>query len=444
MLASGKATLGHVPKHDLAGSEYIRQWFKEVMGQPFEIDQNLPDDVKNVVEKTLNSARESWWRYPSKEEADKSEDIIQRYSKASYKVNLEEVWPLYKELVEKDMKNQELEEFLKDLKDKMKAEEGQSEQGEGQDSESKKEKATENMSNLSESEKQAIEEAIKDSINNDINQAQKNEDQEGKKGSQNQSPQSTNNPIDLDKLPESVKEKIKEFIESLPKDDQKKLRDRAEKALKDFDKTVEQMLQGKFDQDKKIDKEGDTKMEVPKDLPTEISDKKMDPKDKKEIEEMRKEMKKLLNTHESVYKEIMQEVLPVIDELENDLREIFVARRAKKWETGFKTGRKIDMKKRIQEKAKNVDVFESRAWQKREHPDEKDYAITLLVDLSGSMEGEKIQETFKAVVVLQKFSTSFPLILRLLDLTIVCTRIKNLVKTLMMRFDQTWEICWMR
>ena len=33
-------------------------------------------------------------------------------------------------------------------------------------------------------------------------------------------------------------------------------------------------------------------------------------------------------------------------------------------------------------------------------PDEKDYAISLLVDLSGSMRGEKIKETFKAVVVL--------------------------------------------
>ena len=47
--------------------------------------------------------------------------------------------------------------------------------------------------------------------------------------------------------------------------------------------------------------------------------------------------------------------------------------------------------------------MESKAWQKREMPDEKDYAISLLVDLSGSMSRDnKIEETFKAVIVLSE------------------------------------------
>jgi len=44
--------------------------------------------------------------------------------------------------------------------------------------------------------------------------------------------------------------------------------------------------------------------------------------------------------------------------------------------------------------------MESKAWEKREMPTENDYAISLLVDLSGSMQGQKIEETFKAVIVL--------------------------------------------
>lgn len=103
----------------------------------------------------------------------------------------------------------------------------------------------------------------------------------------------------------------------------------------------------------------------------------------------------------NVYETYREEMIPVIDKLEQDLREIFVARRASRWETGFKTGKRIDIQKRIQEKAKSIPAMESRAWQKRERPQEKDYAITLLVDLSGSMTlNDKIKETFKAVVVL--------------------------------------------
>ena len=95
-----------------------------------------------------------------------------------------------------------------------------------------------------------------------------------------------------------------------------------------------------------------------------------------------------------------REVLPQIDELEADLREIFVQRRTQKWLSGYKTGKRIDIKKRMQEKALGISSVESKAWQKRELPSEKDYAISLLVDLSGSMQGEKIQETFKAAIVL--------------------------------------------
>jgi nitric oxide reductase activation protein len=77
-----------------------------------------------------------------------------------------------------------------------------------------------------------------------------------------------------------------------------------------------------------------------------------------------------------------------------------VARRAQKWQGGFRAGKRIDIKKRMQEKALGISPVESKAWQKRELPQEKDYAITLLVDLSGSMRGQKIQETFKAAIVL--------------------------------------------
>jgi len=101
-----------------------------------------------------------------------------------------------------------------------------------------------------------------------------------------------------------------------------------------------------------------------------------------------------------VYEKYRREVLPLIDVLETDLREIFVARRVQKWQSGFRTGKRVDIKKRMQEKALGITPVESKAWQKRELPQDKDYAISLLVDLSGSMRGQKIQETFRAAIVL--------------------------------------------
>ncbi|MCL5795651.1 MAG: VWA domain-containing protein, partial [Patescibacteria group bacterium] len=122
----------------------------------------------------------------------------------------------------------------------------------------------------------------------------------------------------------------------------------------------------------------------------------------KELKKYRDLIEKTLKKDLNIYEQYRRELLPIIDKLEQDLREIFVARRTGEWLSGFKIGKRIDIKKRIQEKAKEISVVESKAWQKRELPSEKDYAITLLNDLSGSMRGEKIQEDFKAKIVISE------------------------------------------
>ncbi len=88
---------------------------------------------------------------------------------------------------------------------------------------------------------------------------------------------------------------------------------------------------------------------------------------------------------ENEYEKYRREVMPLIDKLESELRQIFVDRKVTSWKGGFKGGKRIDIKRRIQEKAKDVPVMESHAWQRRERPDEKEYAITILNDVSGSM-----------------------------------------------------------
>ncbi len=379
-----KEKLGHTPKHIEAGLEYIRQWFYDRKNEPVEISEHLPEDVKEVVLKTLESARNSWWVYPSKEQADNGENEISRFAEASYKINLEQVWPEFKKLIEEDKKTQGMGELTKDMKGSG---------GEG---------IPQNLKdNLTPEELKALEDAIDGAIK---------KEKEGKKDT----PDSSENdegmsvPIDLDALPESLKAKLKEYVDMLPDEKKKELEERAEKALKEISKKVAESIEGQFERDK--EESGETMSSEQESTPDELEDKSEQDIEKttaehrqelkNAVEEFKKKAEKVIEKDNTPYDKALEEVVSVMSGLENELRQVFVARRGSHWETGYKFGKKIDIKKRIQEKAKGVSVFDSRSWQKRELPQEKDYAISLLVDLSGSMQGKKIEETFKAIVVL--------------------------------------------
>ncbi|MBI4067074.1 VWA domain-containing protein [Candidatus Gottesmanbacteria bacterium] len=372
--AKGKAQedLGYTPRFMQAGFEYIRQWYKETQGDASAtLSEDLPDEVRAVVEQTVNSARDSWLRYPSKAEADASEEVIRQYANVSYEINRDEVWPEFKKLVEADMEDQKLQEMMKEMQG---GEGGEGQQGLPQ----------ELNDQLSEAEQQELEEALQ-------NGQVSNQEGNGKP-----------RVIDLDSLSEGLKQKMKDYIDSLPEDVKRELAEKAQQALQNFEREVNEEFEGKLSDnpDKKAER-GETPKGKKTDSQSELEDQHERPSEQTpDQKRFRDLIEKTLRGDENVYEEYRRDVLPLIDALETDLREIFVARRTQKWQSGFKTGKRIDIKKRMQEKALGISAVESRAWQKRELPSEKDYAISLLVDLSGSMQGQKIRETFKAAVVL--------------------------------------------
>lgn len=368
---AAKTKLGTVPRFLQAGHEYIKQWFNEANGKPFAIDESLPEDVRVAVEKTLIAAQESWWRYPSKDEADKSEKLISQYAEASYRINLEKIWPEFKKLVDEDVKDQQTKKALDDMRkpgepQKPEGDKGEPQQGNGIPQELKDKLTPQEARELGEK----------------IEAAQ---DADGKHGQ-----------IDPSSLSPELKKKIEEYVDSLPQEVKDELERRAREAIQGLEEEINKAIRMNIIEDEEGKPE-------PAQQPTSTKTpgKPSDPsEDKPDVSGVRDTLESLLAPNSEVYDTVMREVLPLINRLENDLREIFVARQARAWDSGHKFGKKIDLKRRIQEKAKAVSAFESRAWQKREAPSEKDYAITLLVDLSGSMRGTKITETFKAVVVL--------------------------------------------
>jgi cobalamin biosynthesis protein CobT len=369
--------LGYTPRFMQAGFEYIRQWYRETQGEELgALSEDLPEEVKTVVKKTLESARDSWLRYPSKQEADGSEELIKRYANVSYEINRDEIWPEFQKLVEQDMQDQEMQEFMKDM------------QGDGE-SEEQQGLSQELSDLLTEDEQKELEEAIE-------NAQQGNQtDQEG-----------TGQPraIDLDSLSEGLTQKIKDYIDTLPEDAKRELAEKAQKALQDFEREVNEEFEGKLsDNPEKKAQRGETTESQKKELRQDSKDESKTenrPEQTADQKRFKDLIEKVLLGDENIYEEYRRDVLPLIDSLESDLREIFVARRSSKWQTGFKSGKRIVIKRRMQEKALGISAFESRAWQKREIPQEKDYAISLLVDLTGSMQGQKIEETFRAIIVL--------------------------------------------
>lgn len=362
-----KGKLGYQPLHLQAGFEYIKQWFKEVQGEKMDISPELPEPVKSVLAKTLESARDSWWLYPSKAEADKSEELIKKYAKKSYEINLAKIWPEYQKLVERDMADQKMQEFMKDMQKSQAAAQKSAGGNEGlpQDLKDK----------LSAEEEQALEKALDEAKAREkpnlpasetppANQPELNNggEGEGKPENSGEGQNSGGRSVNLESLPEALKQKIKDYINSLPESRKKELAEKAEQELKDFDKSVSKDLAGKIADDpekKQAREQGKEAPREPKDRPRSKEAPKAEKSDKarESLSEVRDQIEKSLNRDNNAYEERRREVMPVISRLEMELREIFVRRQANKWQGGFRVGKKIDLGKRMQEKAKGLSAM---------------------------------------------------------------------------------------
>jgi len=382
--AEGKDKLGQVPRFVQAGFEYIKQWSRESQGQDVFLSEDLPEDVRVVVEATLDPVREAWLTYPSREEANRGEEIIERYARVSTGIMEKGVWPEFKILIDKDIEDQKKQKAMKDMA---------GDKSRGSDGSGIPQKLQDQLTNA---EKQELEQTLDKATNGTPSPGQSGQSQPGT--------------INLDSMSEGLKQKIQDYIDSLPEDVKRELAEKAKQVLGEYQKALEEYLEGKLSDnpEKKAEREDAEARDNVDDKPvSETTDTKptetttYDSDTYKELQKKFRDMaEQALRRDETMYEQTRQKVLPIIDELENDLRDIFVQRRTNTWQGGYKSGKRVDIIKRIQEKAKGISAVESRAWERRDLPDEKDYAITMLIDLSGSMEGEKIDETFKAAIVL--------------------------------------------
>jgi hypothetical protein len=348
-----EANAGFQPRVLQAGFEYIRQWVAETRGEHVPVRESLDPEVVEALEKTLGSARKAWWLYPSWQES-QDPSTVRQYAEASLRIVEQDIWPHLKELAEADMKDAMVAKMLRKAMEEM---------AEGQEN-------PESLEGLPEDIKQKIKEQLEEFAT---------QQQESQK-------------INLDDLPEELLEKLREVIDSLPEELKDKLQKEAAKILEELEKQISKKLQtkeGKEPGKEEVAEQEEGESQAADSTEVEPGSSYSQPPAYASLEEIEDyfadEIKEAEVGTKEYYDNLRMELEPIIDTLYNELNNIFIDREANKSTTGHRHGSRINVRSRIREKSGGVPVTETRAWERRDLPTQKDYAFSLLIDLSGSM-----------------------------------------------------------
>jgi len=379
--ASGAAqsTLGRKPRHVEAGLEIIHQWFREAQGKPFEVPSSLDPAVKSFVEKALPFAQDAWFRYPTQTEVDWEPDKTQGYFQDAYRIIREKIWPEFKNLYEQDRQDQLLDEAMRGLQ-------GEGAGGSGGGS------TTPTQEPLSEQEARELLQVAKDG---------KLKIHEGDPGAAR--------PLDLSQLSPQLQKEIADFVNGLPQETREKLQSRGDARLQAASDTASDVLEGKAHQEERAKGSTSAPQTDPSTQPatadqaTDFSG--VDLSDLRrhvtippeESAALREQFQHILNEDRGLYENTVREISPTINRLENDLRAVFQKRRQSHRESGRRSGPTLNVNRFIRERASGKAPVETRAFEAKTRPIEKDYAVLILVDVSGSMQ-DKIHHAFAATV----------------------------------------------
>lgn len=332
----------------------------------------LPDDLKEVYSQIETSLEEIENLIPEIESWEKE---TLELAKERYKKTYLEIWPKVKELVEKDMQNEQSRQMLENKLN--------------QNWEASEENLEELMEMLKEFlnsiDLESLKEILKDSMQN------QNED--------------WGVPIPMDKLWDDLQKKLQEAFDSLPEQERQDLKQKAESQLKELEDEITKELQSEMS-------ETSEKLKTHKDLDQESQEKESKEEIKKRREEQRKQVKDLMDqvdsrlaketSSSSLYDKAYNDIFPLIEDLYQNLEDIFNPNLKKdvKLKNSWSRINLQAVYRHKSQKAWWAPVVDNKIFEEVNIPDKKEYAITLLVDLSGSMRWEKVQETFKWVVLL--------------------------------------------
>lgn len=322
----------------------------EIEGLEKELDpfNQLQEDVKKELQEQIDKA---------------IRETAEQFSK--------EIEEKEKQAEEAKQKQEELEKEIKDLEEKAKSVSGKEKEGlEKQIQEKSGEKLSEEL--RQKPAKQELKD-IQDSL-------EKIESGQGM-------------PYPEEKLSEETKKELEKLFKNLPFQKQKDLTKGAEKQLEDFEDIINKEMEGKLNENKpESRKEYRECEEREKEKVAKIA------KIEEEKRELEKKLEQMRREKMTEYDKAYEQVADIINELYTRLKKFFLPERHPKWKKGFPTGSRLDLEKAMQAEADPRCL--EKLWERKTIPHKLDYRFSILVDLSSSMRGEKIKETFKGVVVL--------------------------------------------
>ena len=292
-------------------------------------------------------------------------------------------WPVFKELIDKHIE----EEAKKSHEGKQKE---SKEGGEPQQQQGQQDEKGEGKQEGKEDEQQPQE-----------GEGQQGEQKEG--GKEKQPGQQPGAGKSWDELTEEEKEQyINEARENLTEQERefvKRLQPKSIQMKEREDGTIEITIAGVTPEDIKQAEQEEREFEEQK--------KKMDQEAGKYKEEAVKEVKEslaklkeretgLTEEERERYEEYFAEVKKYVGALVEKLDEVFPPQEEAEWEGGQRRGKRVDTKKL----AREIPTGHGRVFEKKDVPEIKEAAFTLLVDVSGSMRGKKIEEALKAAMLM--------------------------------------------
>jgi len=199
-------------------------------------------------------------------------------------------------------------------------------------------------------------------------------------------------PYPEDKLSEKTKQELEKLFKNLPSQKQKDLREKARKQLEDFEDAINKEMEGKLNEDKP-----ETHQERREREKAEREAARKSQEARIEKERIEKELERIRKEKMTPYERARAEVVGLIDDLYFRLRRILKPEDYGGEEAGYPAGQRLDISRAMQAEKDIEQKYKLWIWETA--PERKDYRFWHLVDLSSSMAGEKIEETFKGFIV---------------------------------------------
>ncbi len=342
--ATTEEKLGYIPKHIKYGLEVIRYWHSG------KFSDDVPEEVREVLKTTIAYAEEAYKTLPAK---DPAEEDIERKARVMYELVRAKIWPEYQKLVEQSLTDEAVRQMIKEMM----------------------EKGELDLPNEARSEKK---------------DKQPEADESGGEGEKGE-------PLPLDQMPEDIRQEIEKRLrgkleEMSPEEREAVIAEMEEKAkgvFEGLETDLVKELRGRFSDQPETTTEERERQRREEDA-AEVAKKRA-----ADLAKAKEELERRLEEQKSEYQKAYEEIKPYIDKVAEDLMNIFIAKRFPQFRARF-PGQKLRLQGAMDYESRKEyrKLFEARI------PSERpDYTFLLLVDLSGSMAGSKIQETFKGAVL---------------------------------------------